>query len=148
MRTLASNIKKSFNINHENQYHFIILLLALFIIIFSFLLRIRESHIALPIVNYEFGSTCLFKLITRYNCPMCGMTRSFVSISHYDFTSALHYNLGSFLLYSICVLNIPYRIAMIKGFNVLKYKAVRYLVYASFILTLFAVSINFVIQFL
>ena len=41
--------------------------------------------------------------LTGIDCPFCGMTRSFVSITHARFSEALDYNLGSPLIYAAFV---------------------------------------------
>ncbi|PKP19640.1 MAG: hypothetical protein CVU05_10930 [Bacteroidetes bacterium HGW-Bacteroidetes-21] len=35
---------------------------------------------------------CLHKLLTGYECPLCGMTRSTWSVAHFDFVKAIAYN--------------------------------------------------------
>lgn len=42
---------------------------------------------------------CMFKKITGYPCPSCGMTRAFCSISRGNFAAAFGYNILSFILY-------------------------------------------------
>ena len=44
-------------------------------------------------------SLCPVFHLTGFECPFCGMTRSFVSITHGRFSEALDYNLGSPLIY-------------------------------------------------
>lgn len=41
--------------------------------------------------------------LTGIECPFCGMTRSFVSITHARFSEALDYNIGSPLIYGAFV---------------------------------------------
>ncbi len=61
---------------------------------------------------------CFFKSLTQLDCPGCGLTRSFISISHGHFLEALRFNIlgpfvyGYFLLYllkhSLKLLSSPY----------------------------------------
>gem|GEM_PF-359339 len=44
-------------------------------------------------------SLCPFFHLTGIQCPFCGMTRAFISITHADFADAIEYNLGSPLIY-------------------------------------------------
>lgn len=39
---------------------------------------------------------CLFKTITGWMCPGCGMTRALLAIGRFDFSAALHFNPLSF----------------------------------------------------
>jgi hypothetical protein len=48
-------------------------------------------------------SLCPIFHLTGAECPFCGMTRSFVSITHARFSEALDYNLGSPLIYGAFV---------------------------------------------
>lgn len=41
---------------------------------------------------------CLFRSITGFRCPGCGMTRMCVALLHLDFESAFHYNQVLFFL--------------------------------------------------
>jgi hypothetical protein len=42
---------------------------------------------------------CMFKQITGWPCPSCGMSRAFCSISRGEFKKAAEYNILSFVLY-------------------------------------------------
>ena len=48
-------------------------------------------------------SLCPVFHLTGFECPFCGMTRSFVSITHGRFSEALDYNPGSMLIYGAFV---------------------------------------------
>jgi hypothetical protein len=48
-------------------------------------------------------SFCPVFHLTGIECPFCGMTRSFVSITHARFSEALDYNPGSLLIYAAFV---------------------------------------------
>ncbi|MBT4059949.1 MAG: DUF2752 domain-containing protein [Euryarchaeota archaeon] len=48
-------------------------------------------------------SLCPISHLIGIECPFCGMTRSFVSITHARFSEALDYNLGSPLIYGAFV---------------------------------------------
>jgi hypothetical protein len=48
-------------------------------------------------------SLCPIFHYTGVLCPFCGMTRSFVSITHANFSEAIDYNLGSPLIYGAFV---------------------------------------------
>lgn len=58
---------------------------ALFVII-GFLYSVFVSYA-------HFGIPCMFHIITGLKCPGCGITASLMSILHFDFYSALKYNM-------------------------------------------------------
>lgn len=41
---------------------------------------------------------CVFRLVTGYPCPTCGLTRSIVAIMHFDLIKAVHMNPFGFLI--------------------------------------------------
>ncbi len=47
--------------------------------------------------------TCIIKTVTGIYCPACGMTRSFLSILHFDFINATYYNLFG-IPFFICII--------------------------------------------
>ncbi|MCX7749905.1 MAG: DUF2752 domain-containing protein [Clostridia bacterium] len=67
------------------------------------------------VLVHEIGIPCFFKAATGYNCPVCGMTRSFIYMSAFDLKSAWSMNKAGVLLYLFCVLQVPYRLFLLKG---------------------------------
>ena len=51
----------------------------------------------IPTSHFLNHTICAVKTITGYDCPTCGVTRSFSSIMHFKFIDAFHYN-NAFLL--------------------------------------------------
>lgn len=47
---------------------------------------------------------CVFKKVTGYPCPTCGMGRAFSSLSHREFRRAFEFNKLSFVLYPAFIL--------------------------------------------
>lgn len=43
-------------------------------------------------------AVCVFRLVTGYPCPTCGLTRSVVAIMHLDLIKAVHMNPFGFLI--------------------------------------------------
>jgi hypothetical protein len=54
--------------------------------------------------------SCIFKTVTDIECPFCGLTRGFVSISHLQISKAMSYNYLSGFLFVFVILQIPYRL--------------------------------------
>ena len=53
----------------------------------------------------NISPTCISKSQFNVECSLCGMTRSFLEISHGSFMNAYNLNKGSIFLYSIFLLN-------------------------------------------
>lgn len=49
-------------------------------------------------IAFLLNIKCIFKTLTGYICPGCGMTRAFLSIIHLDFKSAFNYNPMIFMM--------------------------------------------------
>jgi len=59
---------------------------------------------------------CIFKNITGYDCPGCGLTRSFLCIARGDFTRSLHYHaFGVVLFVYLCLQIIIQSLYLILG---------------------------------
>ena len=101
--------------NNESIIHIAILLLCLVPILTSFILITDGNVVVFKFNNhfYRAGLPCAFKLLTGYNCPSCGMTRSFIYMSGLNFSEAFKLNKAGFLLYIFCLIQIFYRIVRI-----------------------------------
>lgn len=64
---------------------------------------------------YGIGMPCPFKVLTSFNCPSCGATRSFIYMSNLDIKSAWLMNRAAVLLYIFLVLQIPIRLMAVLG---------------------------------
>jgi len=53
----------------------------------------------LPHGRIDGLNLCPWNYISGHLCPFCGMTRSFVALTHFDFNAAIEFNLGSPLIY-------------------------------------------------
>lgn len=58
---------------------------------------------ALPRGTLPDLKVCWFKNTTGLPCPGCGLTRSFIAISHGDLPSAWHFNPFGFLFYALAI---------------------------------------------
>lgn len=69
-------------------------------------------------------SLCLFKLLTGFDCPGCGLTRAFLLILRLEIFSALELNWGSLGLYLFFVfLLFQNGVARFKKLNLLLFSA-------------------------
>ena len=83
--------------------------LALAVIGTSFLLRSEgQESVFLPGAKQAMPEMCASRRIFGLPCPGCGLTRSFVSISHGQLSRAWNFNPVSFLLYPFIFVQIPW----------------------------------------
>ncbi len=75
-----------------------ILRILLYIILFGTFLFIPTSYF----INKPVS--CYFRENYNFLCPCCGVTRCFSLLVHFDFTSAIHYNIiFATAIYPICL---------------------------------------------
>ena len=83
--------------------------MALAVIGTSFLLRSEgQESVFLPGAKQAMPELCAARRIFGLPCPGCGLTRSFVSISHGQLARAWSFNPVSFLLYPFIFVQIPW----------------------------------------
>lgn len=129
----------------KNDYilHISLLLLCLIPVLASFIIKTNGTYTAIRIGDsvYRFGLPCIFKFSTGYNCPACGMTRSYVFMSKLNIMSAWHMNKAGVLLYIFCISQIPYRLLLIAGMRIDSNK------YIKIFETVFLIFIGLVVLF-
>lgn len=87
----------------------IFLVISAGVILMSFLMRSEgPKSVYLPGSAIPLPESCASRRITGYDCPGCGLTRSFISISHGEFQRAWEFNATSFVLYPFCAIQIPW----------------------------------------
>ncbi|NLD47964.1 MAG: DUF2752 domain-containing protein [Clostridiaceae bacterium] len=136
---------KIFNKN-KNDLYFILILL--FIIVSSFFLQVKNDSGYIPLGRgIQIPETCFFKLVTGYNCPSCGLTRSFISISHLDFVNAFRYNAAGLLAYLLCVLQIILRTMKMFSISIPKQRALRLAIKVNIALVVVMILVNWCLYF-
>ena len=91
-------------------HHGLVLLGSLAILSLAGLLRVRgEREVVLPVLNQPLPPICLARRLVGWDCPSCGLTRSFISLAHGDVLAAWRYNPAALLLFALVVAQIPYR---------------------------------------
>jgi hypothetical protein len=96
--------------------HLLILALAVVAITGSFVMQSSERgglEFPLPCAGkcVALPETCLSRTVFGVSCPGCGLTRSFVALSAGNGAEAVRLNLMGPILYVLCWLQIPYRVA-------------------------------------
>lgn len=94
------------------QTHRTMLGISVGVIVLSALLVVRpDNRVAfwfLP--DFPAPETCFARAGLGIPCPGCGLTRSFVSLAHFDIASAWNYHRLGWLLALVTVAQIPYRL--------------------------------------
>lgn len=78
---------------------------------------------------------CLFRVTTGFFCPVCGMTRCFIYMSHLKFFKAVLISPPGVLLYLFCTFESIYRPLLFFQINILQRRFIRIfqVVFLSFI---------------
>jgi Protein of unknown function (DUF2752). len=61
-------------------------------------------------LSLPFRNLCLFRLLTGYRCPVCGMTRCFIYMIHGDPADAWRMSHAGIAVFSLCVYETLYRL--------------------------------------
>ena len=89
--------------------HSVFFWMSLTVIGLSFLLRAPgPQSVYLPGASFPLPELCTAKGLFGVPCPGCGLTRSFISISHGQLGRAWGFNPVSFLLYPFVFVQIPW----------------------------------------
>jgi hypothetical protein len=99
----------------DTSYHAWFLLGAASVLLASAILRIDgHGHVVVPGLGLSLPETCWYKRLTGHGCPGCGLTRSFVCLSHGQWRSAWRFNPSGLLFYGLVAAQIPYRVWQIR----------------------------------
>ena len=96
--------------------HLVLLAMAIGIIAISFAMRVggaNSESVYLPWMDTPLPPSCSARLALGISCPGCGLTRSFIAISHGQFQRAWNLNAASFLIYSFVLVQIPWHLFQI-----------------------------------
>jgi hypothetical protein len=89
--------------------HIIFTIAAALVILMSVLMRSEgETTVLLPGMYFPLPESCTAKIFLGINCPGCGLTRAFISISSGEFGRAWHFNPASFAVYAFVIVQIPW----------------------------------------
>ncbi len=88
--------------------------MAAVVIGLSFIMNFNEeSRVYLPGLSQPLPSMCSSRNLMGIDCPGCGMTRSFIAISHGRWNDAWNLNRASFLFYGFVFAQLPWRLMQI-----------------------------------
>ena len=96
-------------VRSELTLHWIFLSIAAVILLLSFLMRSEgEKAVFFPGFQTAMPETCTSQRLFGIDCPGCGMTRAFISISSGQFVRAWNFNAASFIVYLFVAFQIPW----------------------------------------
>lgn len=88
----------------------ILLVFCSAIILASFLMQTQgPTQVFLPGSDTPMPEICSFRRLLHIDCPGCGLTRAFISISSADLPRAWSFNPAGFLVYILIAFQIPWR---------------------------------------
>ncbi len=93
---------------HQVLYHIAILLLCAAILLFSLLLHVKEGELYL--FGFKWPHRCPLYDIVGIKCALCGLTRSFCSLTHGNLLAGLKFHTVGPLFFAFICFQIPYRI--------------------------------------
>ena len=90
--------------------HMTFLIMASVVIAFSVWMKVVGSNLVyLPGIEVPLPESCTAKIFMGFECPACGMTRAFISISDGQFSNAWTFNPASFVVYLFVAIQIPWQ---------------------------------------
>jgi hypothetical protein len=94
----------------ENQrvWDLSILLASVQVVVASVLLTPDPLHLSL--FGWQLPPLCAFRALTGYDCPGCGLTRSFTYMGHLDPVAAFGMHAAGPLLWTAVAAQVPWRI--------------------------------------
>lgn len=140
--------KKSFSIDSGKAVHIVLFLLCLVPLAASLFITTDGNFSTFHFFAFSkvINNVCIFKLVTGYRCPVCGMTRCFAYMSHGNFIGAWRMSHAGVGVYFLCVFECIYRLLRI--LIKIPFLKVFMRVEAAFIATAGAATVFFfVIQF-
>ena len=97
--------------HHGFRWRIVIILASLTVIGIASLLEIRgERRVQLTDEGWTVPELCTYHRLTGYDCPGCGMTRSFISMAHGQWQRAWHYHPFGSILFVYIAAQIPFHI--------------------------------------
>lgn len=91
--------------------HLVFLLMSAAVILCSVLMTSEgETTVRVPGVPFQMPETCMSKRVWGIDCPGCGLTRSFISMSHGKFSRAISFNPAGPIVYLFVLIQIPWHV--------------------------------------
>ncbi len=99
----------------RRMHHLAILVGVIVALVLAFALEVRgTTDVAIRGLGMVVPPSCRFRTWTGLDCPSCGLTRAFVSITHGDLPAAVGFNPISPLVFAAFLFQIPFRAVQIR----------------------------------
>ena len=93
----------------DQQKHMVWLVIFSGAIVLSFLLNVVGTE-SVSIGGVTLPEVCTLKRLTGWNCPGCGLTRSFISMADTEWQAAWQFHPAGPLWFFVFAIQVPYRI--------------------------------------
>lgn len=91
------------------SFHGIACFGAVIVLTMSAMMTVNDwGQVVFPGASFPMPESCLTRRLTGMPCPGCGMTRSFIHLSHGRFAEAVAINAAGPLVYTVVILMIPW----------------------------------------
>ncbi len=98
-------------LNYEFYMHLGFFLAAVAVVTLSFTMTIIGSQlVCLPGYPLPVPESCTARLLLGMDCPGCGLTRAFISISHGQFRAAWDFNPAAYFVYLFVLVQLPWQL--------------------------------------
>jgi len=98
----------------ELFFRVLVLLLAVAAISLSFVMAIEDDQeVYFPFFSQPMPEVCGSRSLFGVDCPGCGMSRAFISISNLEIERALAFNSASLVVYLFVAIQIPWHATQI-----------------------------------
>ena len=98
----------------ELLFRVLVLLVAIAAISLSFLMTIKgDQKVYFPFFSEPMPDVCGSRSLFGADCPGCGMSRAFISISNLEIDRALAFNSASLIVYLFVAIQIPWHATQI-----------------------------------
>jgi hypothetical protein len=96
----------------QRRFHLLVLGLSITVIVLSFVLTtVADKAVSLPgLSRFPLPEICQSRRMLNWDCPGCGLTRSFIHFFHGHWEASLQMHRLGWLLAIFTVLQIPYRL--------------------------------------
>jgi hypothetical protein len=94
----------------SRRTHCFVLMVCATVVGLAMTMSIEGSEkVALPGMVSPLPELCHLKRVFHLPCPGCGLTRSFISMGHFNLMAAAAYNIVGIPLFLFTLMQIPYR---------------------------------------
>jgi hypothetical protein len=97
----------------RQRYHLTWLIVSLAVLALASVCSVRGEAMAFAGMATPLPETCLSRRLLNFDCPGCGLTRSFVALAHFDVARAWHFNPAGLLWFAALLWQAPYRAAQL-----------------------------------